>query len=141
MSFCFQRLMIELCLVFSEYNSRSKQFFSYVLLASHSKHHFSYSQLMSAIPLLHPLSQIFAFPVGATLGLPRISNGIHHGYPVTFELSMVPSNFACLFCKNDCTPSVLSLSQRISLNHSSNPPPFAQEGRGGQHTATQTIRK
>lgn len=29
---------------------------------------------------LHSLPQIFGFPMGATLGLPRMSKGIHHGY-------------------------------------------------------------
>jgi hypothetical protein len=38
-----------------------------------------------------------------------MSNGIHHGYAETLVLSIDPVNFAGLFCKNDCTPSVLSL--------------------------------
>jgi hypothetical protein len=55
------------------------------------------------------LIYILAFPVGATFGLPRMSNGIHQGYAETLVLSIDPVNFAGLFSKNDCTPSVLSL--------------------------------
>lgn len=56
------------------------------------------------------LIHILGLPDGSTFALPKVSIGIHHGYPVTFVLSMVPEKLAGRFSKNDVTPSELSLS-------------------------------
>ena len=56
------------------------------------------------------LIYILGFPDGSTFALPNVSMGIHHGYPVTLVLSIVPEKLAGRFSKNDCTPSELSLS-------------------------------
>lgn len=58
----------------------------------------------------------FSLPVGATFGLPRTSNDCHHGYAETLVFSIVPTNFASRFCRNDCTPSSLSLQHILALS-------------------------
>jgi hypothetical protein len=61
------------------------------------------------------LTQILGFPDGSTFALPSVSIGIHHGYPVTLVLSIVPVNLAGRFSKNDLTPSELSLTTLAKL--------------------------
>ena len=64
--------------------------------------------------LYNLLTQIFGLPIGAPLALPKTSTGIHHGYALTLVFPIVPVNFACLFSKKLCTPSVLSLSSLLA---------------------------
>ena len=64
-------------------------------------------------------TQIFGLPIGATFGLPNVSNGIHHGYWVSFVFANESVSLACLFSMKDCTPSLLSLSYDMSRYPSS----------------------
>lgn len=71
----------------------------------------------SLLILLTLLTQILGFPDGSTFALPSVSIGIHHGYPVTLVLSIVPENLAGRFSKKDLTPSELSLHLSVKSKH------------------------
>ena len=60
---------------------------------------------------------ILGLPDGSTFALPSVSIGIHHGYPVTLVLSIVPVKFAGRFSRNDLTPSELSLHTISKTSH------------------------